>query len=672
MIPESGRRQMDAVLRYGAALLLALSAQLARLPLASSTSIPYIAYVPFILLSGALGGLGPGLLATGLCSIESLYFAIGPVRNVAADPVQWLGIGTLALTGVVSSVLFDRLIRARRVAVAAAETRIQLAREVETRERMLECMIQNSPAAMALLRGPDFIVEMLNPAYQALAPGEPMAGRTVAEVWPEAAPIVMPLLNVVRDAETAYHAHECALSMHRGPGLAPEKRYFDFSYVPLRGFGAAGEVVVLAVAIEVTNYKSSEESLRAAYSELAAIHANAPVVLLVVDDQFRVEKVNDFATRFAGREMPDILGLRPADAIGCLNALSIPQGCGHGPNCSQCPVRTAVLGTLRDGTRHHSVEGWLPLSIGGRPQERCLLVSTAAMEFNGARKVLVCAQDITELKETQLELQRREEALRETVRKLESALAEKTALLQEVHHRVKNNLAVISSLLGMKADAAGSSDARMVLEESQQRVHSMALIHELLYGNEHLDRIDFAEYVRQLVEGLYTSLAGEPGRISIEMDLDPIELSIERAVPCALILNELLSNAHKYAFPDGRNGKILVRFRESGPGSLELAVEDNGIGLPAGRLGARNTKSLGLRIVGILTQQLDGSIEQEACQGTRIVLRFPVERRGADALVRAQGAPRPPGRPSSAPVPTPSPESPGPSWEAVPQHSSKG
>jgi two-component sensor histidine kinase/PAS domain-containing protein len=624
MIRESGRRHIDAALRYGAAVLLALSAQFTRLPLPSSMSIPYIAYVPFILMSGALGGLGPGLLATGLCSLESLYFDGGQVRNLAADPAQWLGLGTLALTGVVASILFELLIRSRRVALAAAETRIQLAREVETRERMLECMIQNSPAAMALLRGPDFIVEMVNPAYQALAPGEPMAGRRVAELWPEVAPIVMPLLNVVRDAETAYHAHECALFMHRGPGLAPEKRYFDFSYVPLRGFGAPGEVVVLAVAVEVTNYKIAEESLRAAYSELTAIHAHAPVVLLVVDDQLRVEKVNDMAARLAGREVPDILGLRPAEAIGCLNALTIPEGCADGPACSPCPLRIAILSTLRDGTHHRRVEGWLPLSIGGLQQQRCLLVSTAAMELDGARKVLVCAQDITELKQAQLQLQRREDTLRETVRKLESALTEKTVLLQEVHHRVKNNLAVISSLLGMKADVVGSPEAKMAIEKSQQRVHSMALIHELLYGNEHLDRIDFAEYARQLVQGLYASMAEGPGRIAIEMDLDPIELGIERAVPCALILNELLSNTYKYAFPGGRNGKILVQFRESEPGSLELAVEDDGIGLPAGRLRAQNTKSLGLRIVGILTQQLDGSLEQETCRGTRIVLRFPV------------------------------------------------
>ena len=125
--------------------------------------------------------------------------------------------------------------------------------------------------------------------------------------------------------------------------------------------------------------------------------------------------------------------------------------------------------------------------------------------------------------------------------------------------------------------------------------------------------------------------AGERGLIAIEMDLDPIDLAIERAVPCALILNELLSNAFKYAFPGQRRGKVRIAFRASEPGRLELVVEDNGVGMPAGSLGMPDSRSLGLRIVGILTKQLDGSLDQEPCPGTRIVLRFPAGAHGASA-----------------------------------------
>ena len=217
-----------------------------------------------------------------------------------------------------------------------------------------------------------------------------------------------------------------------------------------------------------------------------------------------------------------------------------------------------------------------------------------------------------------------EEARQETVRVLESAVKEKTVLLQEVHHRVKNNLAVISALLSMKADATGSEEAKAALETSQSRVQSMALIHEHLYGSSSLDHINFSDYARELVGWLSATFFDESGeRISIEMDVDQIEIGIERAVPCALILNELLTNAFKYAFPGERRGRIQVGLHECAPGQLELSVEDDGIGLPAGFLAEQNRRSLGLKIVGILTKQLEGALEQQVCAGSRIVLRFP-------------------------------------------------
>jgi two-component sensor histidine kinase len=216
---------------------------------------------------------------------------------------------------------------------------------------------------------------------------------------------------------------------------------------------------------------------------------------------------------------------------------------------------------------------------------------------------------------------RAEDALKRSVRQLESALAEKTVLLKEIHHRVKNNLAVTASLLSMTADGSGP-EARLALEESQQRVHSIALVHEYLYDNDRLDHINFGDYARDLAQYVYSAFGGQHKRIGLDLELDPIELGIERAVPCALILNELLSNAFKYAFAGGRTGRILVSFRQPEPGCCELTVEDDGVGLLDGALSGQS-KSLGLRIVRILTNQLDGSVEQNARSGTRIVLRFP-------------------------------------------------
>jgi PAS domain S-box-containing protein len=576
---------------YAAAVFLAAAAQIARVPLDPPTLIPYITYLPFVLLSAAYGGLRPGLLTTVLCSLESLYFATEPVERFAArNTWNWAGLAALLCSGVVTCLLSERAQKAklcdtsvcelaallnqtydavfvwelksrritfwdrgalglygfssgeaigrslhdllatefpeslaaclaamqqasywhgelvhtardgRRITVESRmslrqgedglvrvievardiserkrleQAQAQLARERELRQGTLEAIIQNSPACIALLRGPDFIYESVNPAYQALTPGESVVGRAVAEVWPEAAPLVLPILGVVREAQTVYHATGAKIPRRRTPEGPVEDRYFDFSYVPLPGPGSA-DIQVLVAAIEVTRHKRAEEQLRAVNQQL------------------------------------------------------------------------------------------------------------------------------------------------------ESALAQKTVLLKEVHHRVKNNLAVVSSLLGMKADTLEITAAREALEESRRRVHSIALIHEQLYGSETPDRIDFSEYAQQLAGELHASFVSEPERIAIRLDIAPIEMGIHRAVPCALILNELVSNAFKHAFPGGRRGEVVVSLQESAPGQLEFAVEDNGIGSPAG-LAERNAKSLGLKIVGILGRQLEGTLEQQSDSGagTRFVLRFP-------------------------------------------------
>jgi PAS domain S-box-containing protein len=719
------------VLRYAAAVLLAAAAQLVRLPF-DRTFIPHVTYIPFVVLAAAFGGFGPGLLATGLCVLESKLFTTAPAWSFAVeDPRRWEGLGALLFTGLVVSLLFGREKKARRrdaitrelaallkqtydavfvweleskritfwdrgaqrlygyadrealgrspqellathftetLAACLAEIRqsgrwegelvhttrdgrqisvesrmslrkghdgqvrvievdrdigerqrlvqaqAQLAREQEMRRQTLESIIQNSPACIALLRGPDFVFETVNPAYQALLPGEPISGRTVAEVWPEAAPLMLPLLNVVRDAQTVYHATEARIPRRRSPGGPVEERYFDFSYVPLPGPG--NEVQVLLAAIEVTRYKTAEDELRAANQELTTIYANAPVALMVLDDDLRVRKLNDMSAGFAGPAASDPLGLRFGGAIGCLNAVADPRGCGYGPSCPECPVRLAAWDSRQNGARHEDVESWMPVSIEGRDERRCLSISTARMEANGTRNVLVCAHDITERKAT-------EDALRETVQELESVVAQKTALLQEVHHRVKNNLAVVSSLLSMKADAGGTEEVRLALEDSQRRVLSIALIHDQLYASDRPDRVNFPDYIRQLAQQLLSALADEPERIAIRLDVAPIEMGLQSAVPCALILNELVSNAFKHAFPLKRRGEVRVSLRESAPGCLELAVEDDGIGFAPG-LAERNTMSLGLKIVGILSRQLDGSFERQSCaSGTRFVLRFP-------------------------------------------------
>ncbi|MDE3199160.1 MAG: sensor histidine kinase [Acidobacteriota bacterium] len=217
-----------------------------------------------------------------------------------------------------------------------------------------------------------------------------------------------------------------------------------------------------------------------------------------------------------------------------------------------------------------------------------------------------------------------EERVRERTKDLERALSEKTVLLKEVHHRVKNNLAVVAGMLGMQAAAVDGERAATALADSEQRILSMALIHERLYSNENLDRLNFGEYAEQLATDLCASLAADPGRVWVEVDAEPLELSVDVALPCALILNELLTNALKYAYPAGEGGPIVVTFARREAGSLHLSCRDKGRGLPED-FSLDNSRSLGLRIVRILAKQIEGNLAVERrSPGTGFELTFRV------------------------------------------------
>ncbi|MGA2184458.1 MAG: histidine kinase dimerization/phosphoacceptor domain -containing protein [Bryobacteraceae bacterium] len=208
-----------------------------------------------------------------------------------------------------------------------------------------------------------------------------------------------------------------------------------------------------------------------------------------------------------------------------------------------------------------------------------------------------------------------------TEKALASALAAKAALLREVHHRVKNNLQVVSSLLSMQAELLPGSGMSRVLNESQRRVEAMAMIHERLHGTEDTDRVDFREYVEALARELFYAYGVNANRVALRLDLGAVELGLNQAIPCGLILNELLTNSVKYAFPEARNGEILVALGCDESDRVTLRVADNGVGLPGG-FDWKQSRSLGLRIVNILARQLDGTLQWEPGPGAAFALTF--------------------------------------------------
>ncbi|HTL81900.1 MAG TPA: PAS domain S-box protein, partial [Bacteroidia bacterium] len=203
---------------------------------------------------------------------------------------------------------------------------------------------------------------------------------------------------------------------------------------------------------------------------------------------------------------------------------------------------------------------------------------------------------------------------------LKLSLKEKEVLLKEVHHRVKNNLQVISSILNLQSSYVRDKKILEILLESQNRIKSMAFVHESLYQTKDFSNISFQEYVGNISRNLVHSYSAVGSAPELKLDLEPIDLNLDTAIPCGLIINELLSNALKYAFPEKKKGKIGVSVKKKGD-QISICISDNGIGLPK-NIDFRNTESLGLQLVISLVEQINGKIKLDTKKGTKFTIEF--------------------------------------------------
>ncbi|MCX5908777.1 MAG: ATP-binding protein [Deltaproteobacteria bacterium] len=220
------------------------------------------------------------------------------------------------------------------------------------------------------------------------------------------------------------------------------------------------------------------------------------------------------------------------------------------------------------------------------------------------------------------ELKRAEQALKASVEQIKVSLTEKEVLLKEIHHRVKNNLQVISSLLNWQSRYIQDPSALEMFKESQNRVKLIALIHEKLYQSKDLARVNFGEYVESLATHLFRSYQISGKEISLQIDMQGIFLGIDKAIPCGLVINELISNSFKHAFPPPRQGVIALSLKPEAGDQLILVVKDSGVGFPED-LDFRSAESLGMQLVNILTSQMGGTIELDRQKGTEFRITFP-------------------------------------------------
>ncbi len=228
--------------------------------------------------------------------------------------------------------------------------------------------------------------------------------------------------------------------------------------------------------------------------------------------------------------------------------------------------------------------------------------------------VVIVGRDITDCTESRNALAER--------------LQENETLLQEIHHRVKNNMQIMASLLSLQSGRLKDADDRVLLEESSQRIQTMAHVHEQLYASQSLSHVAMAPYIQELASRLSQTYGCCEHGIEIRAEIDEIELSIERAVPCAQILHELITNALKHAFTDRDCGTVTISMKRSGPTHLALTVHDNGRGMEKSANECGSGDTLGMKLIELLSRQLDGAHTFSNSIGTRFELTFEQERSG--------------------------------------------
>lgn len=320
----------------------------------------------------------------------------------------------------------------------------------------------------------------------------------------------------------------------------------------------------------------------------------SPTAMMMVDPGGRIVLVNAQLEELFGYPREELIG-RPVEMLIPVRYRAdhprFRTGFFREPRARPMGAGGDLGGLRKDGTE-------VPIEIGLNP------VTTSEGMF-----VLSSIVDVTERKRAAEQLQ--------------ASLREKETLLKEVHHRVKNNLQVISSLLSLQSRQVTDPQSSIMLQESQSRVHSISLVHEKLYQAGDLARIDFGEYLEALALHLMATWRGAAAHISVRVSTAGLQLPVDVAIPCGLIVNELITNALRHAFPEGRAGSVEVLVNREDGGRVLLSVQDDGLGLPDGAE-LRRSGTLGLELVATLARQIRAELAIVRANGTTVHLRFEV------------------------------------------------
>jgi PAS domain S-box-containing protein len=442
-------------------------------------------------------------------------------------------------------------------------------------------------------------------------PAEAWLGRPSLDLYaPEDRPAVLERRTRAFRAEPVPRLLEATLLRHDGARLPVE-----LSVTSLRREGRV--VGRVAVVRDVSARQQAEAALRTSEERFRLlVDGVQDYAIYLLDPDGRIVTWNTGAERIKGYTAAEVLG-RP------FSRFFPPEEQARGT-----PAQLLAQ-AAEDG--HYVGEGWRVRQDGSRFWASVVITALRAADgrLRGFAKV---TRDITERRAAEEALAAANAQLEDRVAartaelqtlnaRLQASLREKEVLLKEINHRVKNNLQVVSSLLALQHDTIKDPRALRSLRESERRIQAMALVHETLYETSDLGRANLGPYIPTLSSQLMRAYGVTSDRIAVHLHVDEVKLPLDAAVPCGLIVSELLSNCFKHAFPEGHAGEVTVTLTREADG-IKLCVQDSGCGLPAD-LDVGNMESLGFQLVSALSEQLQGTLTLERDGGTAVTLTFP-------------------------------------------------
>ena len=364
--------------------------------------------------------------------------------------------------------------------------------------------------------------------------------------------------------------------------------YTETRKIPILSSNRVNQIIT--VVRDITVRKKTEEALKESKENFQAIVENTENAVTVLDTKGNFLYTNENSAKN--------LGLKPNELNGKSVYDFFPKEFADGR-----------VETLRKVVESQKVDSHLietPMD-GDSVSFRSDMIP---FRYDGKEAVLTVSTDITDIIETQ--------------KALKASLREKETLLHEIHHRVKNNMQVINSLLKLQSNSIEDAKTKEILKDSQSRVYAMSAVHETLHGSESLSEINLQSYLSKITTSIFQTYSTDSRRIQLNSDINNSPIVLNQAYPLGLIINELISNSLKYAFPDEREGKISVSLKKHDK-ELELTIMDDGVGIPDS-FDWKNSKSLGLKLVRTLVEnQLDGSIEMESNNGTKFTIKFKID-----------------------------------------------